>query len=117
MICPDCKAVLFDHAKSCVCGWQITDRKKPPPIIGCHSAGCREPAMVRQKTDTGYVRLCLTHYDAFHARQAQTTQTPEEARQWLRENVAKPATPDAAPTDEPPAYGLPGEPGFLGDSS
>ncbi len=38
----------------------------PRPHIPCAYAGCREDAMTRRKTPTGWANLCFTHDDALH---------------------------------------------------
>lgn len=120
MNCPKCNEFLPRLAQSCTCGWKKTESSgEALPWIDCAHAGCRKPAVIRQKIETGWAKLCYDHYAEHH--HAEATQrvhamgltSVAECREWLKMNKLR----DFRVIRAPEKVGLPGEPGFLGDSS
>ena len=63
MECPDCKSEI-GNARYCGCGWQKPskrDRDEPLPMVNCVYADCLKPAIMREKTPTGWANLCHFH--------------------------------------------------------
>lgn len=123
MECPKCERTLGKYATFCGCGWSKPKLfAEAPQHIDCAYAGCDATAMIRQKTVDGWIKLCVVHDTQLHREQAiqrcaeRGLLTPADCYRWWKENPLRFAsfTRSGRVIEE---YGLPGEPGFLGDSS
>ena len=67
MECPKCKTTLAESATYCGCGWKAP-RTKDAPIqhINCAYADCLKPAIMRERTATGWSNLCHHHMTRHH---------------------------------------------------
>lgn len=71
--CPRCSEPLFSPS-SCRCGWRARTRREsghstePPPHVPCAHQDCRESALCRIQTPTGWANLCMPHYERHFAR-------------------------------------------------
>lgn len=96
MKCPKCSEFLPRLAQSCACGWKRVDSSAEAlPWINCAHETCTKPAIVKLKTETGWVKLCESHYTAHFQEPAEQTcvklglLTPGMCREWLRANVGR----------------------------
>ncbi len=123
MECPKCDKALGRFATYCSCGWSKPKLfVEAPRHINCAHANCDATAMIKQRTDAGWINLCVVHDTQLHREQAiqrcadKGLDTPAKCYQWWKDNPMRFAsfTRSGRTVEE---YGLPGEVGFLGDSS
>ena len=66
MECPKCEREI-GPATYCGCGWKQSRKKEkapkdaPLPIVNCAHQDCIKPAIMREKTATGWANLCHFH--------------------------------------------------------
>jgi hypothetical protein len=70
--CPRCNEPLYSP-NSCRCGWRARVRQErhtaeAPAYVACAHEGCRESALCRIRTATGWANLCMPHYEQHYAR-------------------------------------------------
>ena len=69
--CPDCGSALGRGATKCRCGWKTSAVSEHRKITACAYENCVTPAIVREKTGTGWATFCEYHMLKEHTKRAE----------------------------------------------